>query len=101
MPITHFIAIPLLILLALYLGFQVARLQRRPRARGNSQPPRHPSAKSLAWTAVFVLAFTLILTERAVLPPLWLQLVVLTIAPLAVGYVAGLIASTRGAQKPR
>ncbi|MFT4050944.1 MAG: hypothetical protein QM677_01695 [Microbacterium sp.] len=95
MPFTHIIAIPMLILLALSLGFQAARLRGRARAGDADQSSRWVSLKPLGWTTVLVIAFTLILTEHAVLPSPWLQIAVLTVAPLMIGYVAGLIVSTR------
>ncbi|MFT4215520.1 MAG: hypothetical protein QM622_12220 [Microbacterium sp.] len=86
----------MLVLLTLSLGFQAARLRGRARSSDADQPPlRWDSVKPLVLTAVLVIAFTLILTEHAILASLWLQIAALTIAPLTIGYVAGRIASTR------
>jgi hypothetical protein len=85
--ITTVLAVPVLVTLATSLGYNASRL-RSPSRTGPSDRRPVP-LRSLAWTALLAIAFTLILAERQAFASLWLQLLLLTFVPLGVGFVAG------------
>lgn len=93
MSITTVLAVPVLVALAANLGYGLSLLRPSSQPRGRRSSTSHSEVSRM--DSVPCACLTLILAERQVFPSLWLQLLLLTFTPLAVGFIAGRFTSEK------